>query len=66
MRKNTFYFLHIPIFVFIVMFFLFSAVYSQTINVKDYIKEKFPSIFSFYLFSLEDLDLYEKEFIDFL
>jgi len=34
--------------------------------VKDYIKEKFPSIFSFYLSSLEDLDSYEKEFIDLL
>jgi hypothetical protein len=48
------------------MIFLFSAVYSQTINVKDYIKNKFPSIFSFYLSSLEDLDSYEKEFIDLL
>jgi len=48
------------------MIFLFSAVYSQTINVKDYIKDKFPSIFGFYLSSLEDLDSYEKEFIDLL
>jgi S1-C subfamily serine protease len=39
---------------------------SQTINVKDYIKDKFPSIFSFYLSSLEGLDSYEKEFIDLL
>jgi len=39
---------------------------SQTINVKDYIKDKFSSIFSFYLSSLEDLDSYEKEFIDLL
>jgi hypothetical protein len=39
---------------------------SQTINVKDYIKDKFPSIFGFYLSSLEDLDSYEKEFIDLL
>ncbi len=39
---------------------------SQTINVKDYIKDKFPSIFSFYLSSLQDLDSYEKEFIDLL
>ncbi len=39
---------------------------SETINVKDYIKDKFPSIFSFYLSSLEDLDSYEKEFIDLL
>lgn len=66
MRKNIFSLLRIPIVVFIVIVFLFSAVYSQTINVKDYIKEKFPSIFSFYLSSLEDLDSYEKEFIDLL
>jgi tetratricopeptide (TPR) repeat protein len=39
---------------------------SQTINVKDYIKDKLPSIFSFYLFSLQDLDSYEKKFIDLL
>jgi tetratricopeptide (TPR) repeat protein len=39
---------------------------SQTIYVKDYIKDKFPSIFSFYLFPLQDLDSYEKEFIDLL
>ena len=37
---------------------------SQSIDVEDYIKDKFPSIFSFYLSSLEDLDSYEKEFID--
>lgn len=34
--------------------------------MNDYIKDKFPSIFSFYLSSLEDLDSYEKEFIDLL
>jgi tetratricopeptide (TPR) repeat protein len=39
---------------------------SQTINVKDYIEDKFPPIFSFYLSSLLDLDSYEKEFIDLL
>jgi S1-C subfamily serine protease len=39
---------------------------SQTVNVKDYIKDKFPSVFSFYLSSFEDLDSYEKEFIDLL
>jgi S1-C subfamily serine protease/Flp pilus assembly protein TadD len=42
------------------------SVSSQTINVKDYIKGKFPSVFSFYLSSFEDLDSYEKEFIDLL
>jgi len=39
---------------------------SPAINVKDYIKDKFPPIFSFYLSSLEELDQYEKEFIDLL
>ena len=39
---------------------------SQTINVKDYIEDKFPPIFSFYLSSLQGLDSYEKEFIDLL
>ena len=39
---------------------------SGTIDVKDYIQGKFPSVFSFYLSSLEDLDSYEKEFIDLL
>jgi tetratricopeptide (TPR) repeat protein len=34
--------------------------------VKDYIQDKFPSIFGFYLSSLEDFDSYEKEFIDLL
>ncbi|GAI44547.1 unnamed protein product, partial [marine sediment metagenome] len=46
------------------LFYSISA--SQSINVKDYIKDKFSSIFSFYLSSLEDLDRYEKEFIDLL
>ena len=39
---------------------------SGTINVKDYIKDKFPPVFSLYLSSLDDLDSYEKEFIDLL
>jgi len=52
--------------VLIIIFSLFLSVSSQTINVKDYIKDKFPSIFSFYLSSFEDLDSYEKEFIDLL
>ncbi len=43
-----------------------SASISQTLNVKEYIKDKFPAIFSFYLSSLEDLDSYEIEFIDLL
>ena len=39
---------------------------SETIKVKDYIKGKFPIIFSIYLTSLEELDEYEKEFVDLL
>ncbi len=39
---------------------------SQTIYLNDYSKDKFPSIFRFYLSSLEDLDSFEKEFIDLL
>ena len=39
---------------------------SQIIKAKYYIKDKFPAIFRFYLSSLEDLDSYEKEFIDLL
>jgi tetratricopeptide (TPR) repeat protein len=51
----------------IIMIGLFYSIStSQTINVNDYIKDKFPSIFSFYLSSLEELDSYEKEFIDLL
>jgi len=65
MRKNTFFLINILIVLFIISF-LFLTVSSQTINVKDYIKDKFPSIFGFYLSSFEDLDVYEKEFIDLL
>jgi len=39
---------------------------SETIDVKDYIKGKFPMIFNIYLSSLGELDEYEKEFIDLL
>jgi len=40
---------------------------SEAINVKDYIKYKFPSvIYNIYLSSLDELDQYEKEFIDIL
>ena len=39
---------------------------SDTINVKDYIKDKFPPAVSLHLSSLDSLDLYEKEFIDLL
>ena len=65
-KKNILLPVIIVNFVFIIIFSLFLSVSSQTINVKDYIKDKFPPIFSFYLSSLEDLDSYEKEFIDLL
>ena len=40
---------------------------SETINAKKYIKDKFPSaIYNIYLASLDELDPYEKEFIDIL
>ena len=39
---------------------------SDTIDVKDYIKGKFPVIFNIYLAPLGELDEYEKEFIDLL
>jgi len=40
---------------------------SETINLKNYIKDKFPSaIYNIYLASLDELDPYEKEFIDIL
>jgi len=38
----------------------------ETIEVKDYIKGKFPVIFNIYLASLGELDQEEKEFIDLL
>ena len=40
---------------------------SETMNVKNYIQDKFPSvIYNIYLASLGELDQYEKEFIDIL
>lgn len=39
---------------------------SETIDVKDYIKGKFPMMFNIYLSPLGELDEYEKEFIDLL
>jgi len=39
---------------------------SGIIDVKDYIKGKFPVIFNIYLAPLGELDGYEKEFIDLL
>jgi len=40
---------------------------SEMMNVKNYIKDKFPSvIYNLYLASLDELDPHEKEFIDLL
>jgi len=65
MKKNITYLLLVTI---IISIFCLSLTVSssQTINVKNYIKDKFPPIFSFYLSSLQGLDSYEKEFIDLL
>lgn len=40
--------------------------YSFAIDVKEYLEDRFPSIFVIYLGALEELDEYEKEFIDLL
>jgi hypothetical protein len=42
------------------------VIQANPIDVKDYIKDKFPLTFSLYLSSLEELDEAEKEFIDLL
>ena len=63
MKRNIFISLIVA---FILIVFSTSIFSSGIIDVKDYIKDKFPSIFSFYLSSLEDLDSHEKEFIDLL
>ena len=65
MKKNITYLLLVTI---IISIFCLTVSSAQAINVKDYIKGKLSSsfIFSFYLSSLEDLDSYEKEFIDLL
>ena len=63
MKRNIFILLIVAI---ILIIFSTSIFSSGAIDVKDYIKDKFPSIFNFYLSSLEDLDPYEIEFIDLL
>ena len=61
-RKNS-----ILLIVMIILIVFSTSIFAfGTIDVKDYIKGKLPSVFSFYLSSLEDLDSYEKEFIDLL
>jgi S1-C subfamily serine protease len=63
MKRNIFILLIVASILIVFSTLIFA---SGTIDVKEYIKGKLPSIFSFYLSSLEELDLYEKEFIDLL
>ena len=63
MKRNIFILLTVASILIVFSTLIFA---SGTIDVKEYIKGKLPSIFSFYLSSLEELDLYEKEFIDLL
>jgi S1-C subfamily serine protease/Tfp pilus assembly protein PilF len=63
MKRNIFILLIVASILIVFSTLIFA---SGTIDVKDYIKGKFPSVFSFYLSSLEELDQYEKEFIDLL
>lgn len=63
MKRNIFI-LSIALCILIVSSTFVSA--SGTIDVKDYIKGKFPVIFNIYLSSLGELDEYEEEFIDLL
>jgi type VI secretion system protein VasI len=43
-----------------------TLIFASGIDVKDYIKGKFPVIFNIYLAPLGELDEYEKEYIDLL
>ena len=63
MKRNIFI-LSIVVSILIVFSALVFA--SDTINVKDYIKDKFPPAISLHLSSLGSLDSYEKEFVDLL
>ena len=63
MERNIFILLIVASILFVFSTLVFT---SEVINVKDYIKGKFPVIFNIYLASLGDLDEYEKEFIDLL
>ncbi|MDD2353573.1 MAG: hypothetical protein PHX56_08495 [Atribacterota bacterium] len=64
MKKYNFIYL----IVIILLLFLVNVtiIASELINVKDYIKGRFPVIFNIYLASFDDLDEDEKEFIDLL
>ena len=63
MKRNIFILLIVACILIVFSTFVFA---SETINVKDYIKGKLPTIFNIYLSSLGELDEYEKVFIDLL
>jgi len=63
MKRNIFILLIVASILIVFSTLIFS---SETIDVKDYIKGKFPVIFNIYLAPLGELDEYEKEFIDLL
>ncbi len=63
MKRNVFILLIIVSSLIVFSVFVFAL---DIINVKDYIKDKFSPAVSLHLFSLDNLDLYEKEFIDLL
>ena len=63
MKRNIFILLIVVSILIVFSTLIFS---SETIDVKDYIKGKFPVIFNIYLAPLGELDEYEKEFIDLL
>ena len=53
----------------ILIFILFICVtisFSNTINVREYLENRFPAIYVIYLASLDELDAHEMEFIDLL
>jgi len=62
MKRNIF----ILLIVTIILIIFSTLIFASGIDVKDYIKEKFPVIFNIYLAPLGELDEYEKEFIDLL
>ena len=66
MKKSILLFVIYSSIIFIIILLFSLSVSLQIINVIEYIEGKFPSIYNFYLSSLEDLDSFEKEFIDLL
>ena len=63
MKRNIFILLIVASILIVFSTLIFA---SEAIDVKDYIKGKFPVIFNIYLAPLGELDEYEKEYIDLL